>query len=88
MNPRPLGMETRRAEEPVQVTVLQPLPEGAHPITGTLLGEVWARGALHHYRIRQGCFVLLAPPHWLSPDSHRAVRKAGLTVLKSARVAA
>ncbi len=84
---RALAMQTVRAREPVHVTVHQPTPEGTYPTTGRLLGEVWARGSLHHYRVSLGCFVLLAPPHWLALESFQAVLDAGLSLPDSACLA-
>ncbi len=85
---RPLAMHTARALEPVTVTVNQPTSEGVFPAIGGLLGEVWARGRLHHYRVRMGCFVLLAPPHWLAPESYPDVLEAGLTLPAGVRAEA
>ena len=76
----PLAIHRRRARQQVAVTYYQPTGDGTFPGTGTLLGEVWVRGELHHYRISIGAFVLLAPPHWLGVESFPAVLEAGLTV--------
>ena len=82
-----VAMHTVRAREPVHVTVNQPTPKGTFPFTGRLLGEVWARGRLHHYRISMGSFVMLTPPHWLAAESFPAVLEAGLTLPDGAKLA-
>jgi hypothetical protein len=82
----PVALEARyvRALIPLQVTLHQPGKTVRAPrrvITGRLLGEMHARGKLHHYRVAADDGVLhLAPPGWLSFSSLSDVRKTGLTI--------
>jgi hypothetical protein len=87
--PAPLEARYVRARYPVQVTLHQPgLTENSpgRQITGQLLGEMRARGTLHHYRVAGDDGVLyFAPPSWLAPQSRLVVVWAGLTVPQSVR---
>ena len=79
----PLGERYVRATSKATVTLHQPLPrKQRRVIIGRLLGEMHARGALHHYRVQDANGVVyLAPPTWLALESRLDVVQAGLTVL-------
>jgi hypothetical protein len=74
MNPAPLDDHFVRARVAVEVTMRRPRSRTPEVI-GTLLGAMYARGKLHHYRVQVGDgLIYLAPPGWLnSLDNHRAI---------------
>ncbi len=79
---RSLRVRYVKAAAPLCVTIMQPLPGGTYQLVfGRILGEMHRGDELHHYRVSLGDgIVLLAPPEWLHPASHLAVKQAGLTV--------
>jgi hypothetical protein len=57
-----------RARRAVPVLINQPIhgDEGIRRFRGNLLGAMYARGEIHHYRVEDEDGTLyLVPPHWL-----------------------
>ena len=55
-----------RAKRAVPVFVDQPITEGVRRFRGRLLGAMFSRGDVHHFRVEGDDGVLyLTPPHWL-----------------------
>ena len=67
-----------RACAAIEVTLHQPIrPEGYQVVTGRLLGAMYDRGVVLHYRVDLGeCVILLAPSGWLTPESLAAAEMA------------
>jgi hypothetical protein len=75
MIPAPLDARFVPVLTPVEVTFHRPR-HALDGTTGTLLGAMYARGKLHHYRVRGGNGVIyFAPPGWLA-RSHVAIAAA------------
>ncbi len=68
--PGPLASSYVRARRAVPVLVCRPCDSEDIPplrFSGRLLGAMYARGELHHYRVEDGEGQLyLCPPHWIA----------------------
>ncbi len=77
--PIPLNDRFVPARHPVQVTFLRPGPtpkSAALSITGTHLGDMYARGEMHHHRIRTPDGIThLVPPNWLTEPSRQEIMR-------------
>ena len=64
--PAPVAAGYVRAKRAVPVFVDQPVEEGVRRFRGRLLGAMFSRGDVHHFRVEGDDGVLyLTPPHWL-----------------------
>ena len=75
----PASLDARfvRLAQPIAVTFAKPVEHGRpQEIAGDLLGTMFARGAIHHYRVAADGVVWIVPPIWLTPASAVALGKA------------
>ena len=85
--PAPLNDRYVTARTAVAVTLNIPVTRNRHrTVTGALLGAMFARGEVHHYRIRgDNSAVYFAPGSWLAPDCAAAVIAATREPTEEAR---
>ena len=77
--PAPLEARFVRLADRIAVTFAKPVEHGRpEKITGDLLGTMYARGNVHHYRIAADAVVWIVPPIWLTPASRKAVAMIAL----------
>ncbi len=72
MSAAPMRAGYVRARRAVPVLVDRPLPDGrTRRFAGRLLGAMYDRGVVHHYRVvdETDGQLYLTPPHWLADTS-------------------
>ena len=75
--PAPLDTRFVRPGPSIEVAFARPVEHGQpQRITGILLGVMYARGAIHHYRVAAQGVVWIVPTVWLTPAARDAARKA------------